>query len=447
MVRLSKRRVNINKITSIVKFRLQYRREREEIGIMDEEEDEIDERIFLLYRLKKRQRYETRNSYRSRNVNEFERDLEEGEGSWLNDSEFLQKYRITRESLRSIVQLIKDHRVFRRGKRGRRQAMVEHQLTAFLKYVGSEGSGAGGMELRNVLKVGYGTTKLYRDRVVKALCSLKDKVITWPDPSERQVISNKIEYLYGIPNCIGIIDGTLLPLFREPQTHDAPDYHGRKYPYSLSVLIVCDSDRLIRYYLAGWPGSAHDNRIWKDTRIYKNPHAHFECNEYIIGDCAFSPSRFLVPTFKKMPGHKLPSHHQTFNDAISSPRAISEQTNGILKGRFPWLRQFRMNITENKNSLKNILEYIDAIFILHNLLVKRCEVDIPQSSHEQDDYDSNDVQDDSLMIARDEERSWRVRASGGLLLDVSTSEDGSRRNTLLTHIVDTAAVGWAKKKS
>ena len=53
-----------------------------------------------------------------------------------------------------------------------------HQLMAFLKYVGSEGSGAGGMELRNVFKIGYGTTKLYRDRVVKALCSLKDKVIT-----------------------------------------------------------------------------------------------------------------------------------------------------------------------------------------------------------------------------------------------------------------------------
>ncbi len=38
--------------------------------------------------------------------------------------------------------------------------------------------------------------------------------------------------------------------------------------------------------------------------------------------------------------------------------------------------------------------------------------------------------------------SWRVRASGGLLLDVSTSEDG---NTLLPHIVDTAAVDWAAK--
>ena len=49
------------------------------------------------------------------------------------------------------------------------------------------------------------------------------------------------------------------------------------------------------------------------------------------------------------------------------------------------------------------------------------------------------------MITRDEERSWRVRASGGLLLHVSSSEDGSRRNTLLTHIVDTAAVDWAVK--
>jgi len=65
--------------------------------------------------------------------------------------------------------------------RGRKQAKVIHQLMAFLKYVGSAGSGAGGMELRNVFKIGYGTTKLYRDRVVKALCSLKEKVVTWPD--------------------------------------------------------------------------------------------------------------------------------------------------------------------------------------------------------------------------------------------------------------------------
>ena len=68
MVRLSKRRVHIDKITSMVKLRLRtrvevnkikayslkkYRREREDIGFLDEVEDEIDERILLLYRLKK----------------------------------------------------------------------------------------------------------------------------------------------------------------------------------------------------------------------------------------------------------------------------------------------------------------------------------------------------------------------------------------------------------
>ena len=49
---------------------------------------------------------------------------------------------------------------------------------AFLKYVSSEGSGAVGMELRNVFKIGYGTTKLYRDRVVKALCSLVSLIVS-----------------------------------------------------------------------------------------------------------------------------------------------------------------------------------------------------------------------------------------------------------------------------
>ena len=47
----------------------------------------------------------------------------------------------------------------------------------------------------------------------------------------------------------------------------------------------------------------------------------------------------------------------------------AEQTIGILKGRFCFLRGIPMKITDDKNSMKRILRYIDCCMILHNLLL------------------------------------------------------------------------------
>ena len=39
---------------------------------------------------------------------------------------------------------------------------------------------------------------------------------------------------FGWPNCVGVADGTLLPLAFQPETENYPEYHGQKYLYSLS---------------------------------------------------------------------------------------------------------------------------------------------------------------------------------------------------------------------
>ena len=43
---------------------------------------------------------------------------------------------------------------------------------------------------------------------------------------------------------------------------------------------------------------------------------------------------------------------------------------GIWKGRFPWLRNIRMVITDDPKSLKKIMMYIDASVVLHNMLIQ-----------------------------------------------------------------------------
>jgi hypothetical protein len=56
-----------------------------------------------------------------------------------------------------------------------------------------------------------------------------------------------------------IADGTLHELAFKPETDDWANYHGRKHAFSISTLVLNNDQCRIRYFLAGWPGSANDN--------------------------------------------------------------------------------------------------------------------------------------------------------------------------------------------
>jgi hypothetical protein len=287
---------------------------------------------------------------------------------WLNDEEFLQKFRMSRKSFGVILGKIKDHPVFE--SKTKTMAPPEYQLMVFLKYIGTEGSGASNANQRSTFGVGYGTATLYRRRVAAALRSLREQYIRWPDAQERKEISRAIQQTYDFPHCVGIADGTLTPLAFEPETMDAPDYSGRKYGYSLTAMIVCDHRRRIRHYLAGFPGSAHDNRVFKATKLATDPFIHFEPMQYMIGDSAFENDWYMVSAFKKPKNASIPRNHEQFNEKLARLRIVSEHCIGLLKGRFPWLRSIRLKITDDKKSLKRILELFDATVIVHNILIE-----------------------------------------------------------------------------
>jgi hypothetical protein len=128
----------------------------------------------------------------------FKRDLcveneEDGTPPWLSDIEFLEKYRIHRESFHALVDKIKDHDVFKLHSGKVKQEPVEYQLMVFLVYIGTSGSGASNPRLRNTFGIGRGTSELYKRRVVKAIRSLRAEVVFWPDDDERKAIANRIK--------------------------------------------------------------------------------------------------------------------------------------------------------------------------------------------------------------------------------------------------------------
>jgi hypothetical protein len=277
---------------------------------------------------------------------------------WLNSTDFKEKYRMSHTSFEKLAKLIEDHPIFknqpfpeRRRIRGggKKQSPPRHQLACFLKYIGTEGSGCSNAGMRQVFRFGRGTFPNFVHRCCSALRSLKKEYVTWPDQDERKEIARRFFENYGLPNCVGISDGTLFPFAFRPETEDAPDYKGRKLGYTLTCMVICDDRRFIRHYLTGWPGSVHDNRIFGMTNLAKMPALYFSSKEYLLGDSAFLSRWFMVPAYKNLPGPggSLTTEQERFNTCLGSARVVSEHTIGLLKCRFPWLRHIRRCIKKN----------------------------------------------------------------------------------------------------
>jgi DDE superfamily endonuclease len=103
----------------------------------------------------------------------------------------------------------------------------------------------------------------------------------------------------------------------------------------------------------------------------------FSSTQYLLGDSDYECRPFMVSTYKKPNNAVIPREHEVFNTALTAPRVSSEHTIAIWKGRFPWLQGIRMYITEEKESLHNILKVMDATVILHNFLMEEGETDFP----------------------------------------------------------------------
>jgi hypothetical protein len=161
----------------------------------------------------------------------------------------------------------------------------------------------------------------------------------------------------------------------------------------------------------------------------QHPSDFFSPGEYLVADTVYEPSDEVIPAFKSSPGMGLlqPTDKQTFNLCLASPRVTAEHTVGLWKGRCSWLRKIRMIITNKKESLEHILNYIDATIVLHNMLIDMGSAD--------DENAAWDVEDEVLTAIDDDDQIPERTA-----LDVALPEGSlpsARRDQLLAYIRET----------
>ena len=310
------------------------------------------------------------------------------DGRVMTDEEFLNHFRVTRLLFHKLALLIKDHPSvsnFGGTHKSRMHFTAELPLLVTLRYFGSEGNAASAYKVKLGLGISKGSVLNFISRTVTALLSLEEKCLFWPLSDERKEISRRIMTNYDFPFCVGFIDGTHLGLAFKPEK-DPEEYWTRKQAYAINVMVFVDDQKRICHLTIGWPGSVHDNRIWKNSVIHSQKEAYFMNGEYLLGDSAFNNSNIMVSSYKRAAGTStLPPGQKWFNDKLSTPRSKVENTIGIWKGRFPYLRNIRVKL-RGVSSMRKIIRYVKASAILHNLLVKH-HISEAWIIHEADDID------------------------------------------------------------
>jgi len=284
----------------------------------------------------------------------------------LDEKRFRQEVRLSPTAFHGLVQLLAPHTVFQ-SRSQNFQCSVEVQLAVFLTKLGRFGNGGSVGILARVYGISEGCVQLYYQRCMIAILSLEKDVVVWPTVVERQRMSRRIASGFGFPRCVGFVDGTLFPVYAKP-SKDGEDFYTRKGFYGMAGMVVCDDRRRITHVDLGWPGSAHDARVWSNSFLSLNPGRYFSGQEYLLADSGYSTGGNLVAGYRKVRGVHQPREQVVFNKRLAQCRYVNEHAIGILKGRFQSLRGMRCDISKKKGAAAMIYSIRCAV-VLHNLVL------------------------------------------------------------------------------
>ena len=225
-------------------------------------------------------------------------------------------------------------------------------------------------------------------------------------PATEQEVLQSIRFLTNkspFPQVVGAIDGSHIALKTVP-VNERIEYFNRKQDYSIVIQGVADASFKFLDVSTGYPGSIHDTRILRLSKLQREidqgtwlntPSKRIggsEVGPLLVRDSAYPLSVWLMKPFKQTP--TLTESQLRFNRALSQARVVIEQAFGILKGRWRCLYK----PLEEKTS--RVPTTIMACCVLHNICIDVGDPSAIDPVEDDNEMDQSSFNGDEQLCAR-----------------------------------------------
>lgn len=284
----------------------------------------------------------------------------------LDEHEFKMRFRLSRESVINILNLIGDQ--LEPPTKRNKAVCARDQLLLALRFYATASFH---QLIGDTVNVNKSTVCRIVRKVSRQLASLKNLYIKMPTTNEEISKTNLDFYqIRGFPGVVGAIDCTHVRI-QSPGGQQAERFRNRKGYFSINVQAVCNPQLKIMNIVARWPGSVHDSTIFNDSFLKMQfENGAFE-SAYMLGDSGYPCKPYLLTPFL----HPRTDSEQAYNTAHIATRNTIERCFGVLKRRFPCLA------TGMRLTTPTVLSVIVACAVLHNLLIDLRD-EIPAIDHE-----------------------------------------------------------------
>ncbi|XP_054599295.2 uncharacterized protein [Nothobranchius furzeri] len=218
--------------------------------------------------------------------------------------------------------------------------------------------------------VGISTVaKCVKDFCAAAEALLLPELIHLPDEGKFREIASYFESRWGLPQCVGAIDGSHIPIIAHRNFHT--DYFNQKGWHSLILQAVDDGKGLFWNVFAGLPWSMHDARVLRLSSIWDLasrgnlfPDHSIQVADNDFGCCILDDSAYPLQDWLLKPytdTGRLTEQQLLFNKKFSRARVVVENAFGRLKGRWRGL------LKRNDCDVSLVRSMILTCCALHNL--------------------------------------------------------------------------------
>ncbi|KAK2980122.1 hypothetical protein RJ640_019545 [Escallonia rubra] len=198
---------------------------------------------------------------------------------------------------------------------------------------------------------------------------LMPKYLQWPDDEALRRIKDEYESLSGIPNVVGSMYTTHIPIIA-PKISVAAYFNKRhternqKTSYSITVQGVVDPNGVFTDVCIGWPGSMPDDQVLEKSALHQRANGGLLKDVWIVGSSGYPLLDWVLVPYTQQ--HLTWTQH-AFNEKIGEVQRVSKEAFARLKGRWSCLQKR----TEVK--LQDLPVVLGACCVLHNICEMRNE--------------------------------------------------------------------------